>query len=62
MIEMLLHIIVCKIDASGQFDGFDHLHAHLHPDRVSILTVVSILTMVYPNSGTNSGLHHDSAF
>ena len=30
---VLVHIIVCKIDASGQVDDFDHLHAHLHPDR-----------------------------
>ena len=29
--DMLVHTIVCKIDASGQFAGFDHLHAHLHP-------------------------------
>ena len=30
--HMLLHIIVCKIDASGQFAGFNHLLAHLHPE------------------------------
>ena len=29
---MLLHNIVYKIDASGQFDGFDYLRAHLYPD------------------------------
>ena len=54
---------MCKIDASGQFADFEHLHAHLHPGRG-----------LYPNSGFHpdwqwsylnsigdSGLHHDSA-
>ena len=59
---MLPHIIVCKIGISGQFADFEHLHAHLHPDKVSVLTAVSIPTMVYPNSGMDNSLHHDSGF
>ena len=59
--DILIHIIVCTIDASILFQGNSlvlitcMLISIL--TGVSIMTAVSILIMVYPNSGTDSGVH-----
>ena len=54
---------MCKIDASGQFTGFEHLYAHLNSDR-GLHPNSSFhpdCQWSYPNSVADSGLHHDSA-
>ena len=59
--DILLHIIVCKIDASIIFQG--SLLVLITCMLISILTwvcimtVVSILIMFYPNSSTDNGVH-----
>ena len=62
---MLLHIVVCELDALSIYQGRSLVL--IICVVISILTGVSILTaasilMVYPSNGTDSGLHHDSGF